>query len=81
MNLLEYTDYLIVALALLGAAYNALGLRLGFFIWIITNSYLTNKNFLAGDYAQSVLFFAYLLIAIYGFIRMAKQTTEGKPTA
>jgi len=79
MSLLDYSDYLIVALALLGAAYNAQGMRLGFFIWIITNTYLTNKNFLSGEYAQCVLFFAYLLLSIYGFIRMGKQPTEGKP--
>ncbi len=68
-----YFEMGIVFLALVGAYLNAKGDQNGFIFWIFTNTYLTWKNLIIHEYAQSSLFLAYLLLALYGYVNWKKH--------
>lgn len=66
MDFLEILNYIIVGVALFGAYLNSQKKIQGFFLWIISNSYLMAYNFAIQELPQAVLFLAYLLITING---------------
>ncbi|HIJ67461.1 MAG TPA: hypothetical protein HPP87_04590 [Planctomycetes bacterium] len=61
-------DWLIVAIAVVGAGFNVLGRWQGFALWIVSNGYWLAYNWRAGEYAQAIIFAVFLAIAIYGLI-------------
>lgn len=56
-------------ISLLGTILNSNMNKYGNFIWIFTNMFWLVYDFYIGAYAQSLLYFIYLLLAIYGFIK------------
>ena len=73
MEFLELINYVIVFIALAGAYFNAQKKIYGFFLWVISNSYLMAYNFAIQELPQAVLFLAYLLITINGIRIWAKK--------
>ncbi len=61
------------AIALAGTLINAERNKYGFVFWLISNLYMTVRFFVIGEYAQSVLFFIYFLLAIRGIVSWAKK--------
>lgn len=56
-------------ISLLGTILNSNMNKYGNFIWIFTNMFWLIYDFSIGAYAQSLLYFIYFLLAIYGFIK------------
>lgn len=56
-------------ISLLGTILNSNMNKYGNFIWIFTNMFWIIYDFSIGAYAQSLLYFIYFLLAIYGFIK------------
>ena len=73
MLFLEILSWIITVIALTGAILNAKQNKWGFILWIISNSYLCILNHINHQYAQSVLFLAYLIITVSGFITWCKN--------
>ena len=64
-------------IALAGTIMNAERNKWGFAFWLISNLYMTVRFFIIGEYAQSVLFFAYFILAIKGvFVWTKKEQNE-----
>jgi nicotinamide riboside transporter PnuC len=61
------------AIALAGTLINAERNKYGFVFWLISNLYMTVRFFVIGEYAQSVLFFIYFLLAIRGIVSWTKK--------
>ena len=55
-------------LALVGAYLNSRGVRFSFAIWMVTNTFFAAHNWQVGEWQQAVLFSAYLLISINGWM-------------
>ena len=70
------TIWIITIIALTGTVLNARQKRSGFLFWIISNAGLSGYNFRIEEYAQSMLFGVYLVLAIYGFINWGKRDEE-----
>lgn len=66
-------------LALLGAYYVSSGKSLGFFIWIFTNIIFMIHNYMIDQWQQSLLFAAYLGLAVYGFLNLLKKENATTP--
>ena len=64
--------WIITIIALIGTVLNAHQKRSGFLFWIVSNAGLSGYNFGIDEYAQSLLFFVYLILAIYGFINWGR---------
>ena len=72
-------NWLIVIIAVIGAALNIAGRWQGFGLWIISNGYWLIYNLQAGEYAQSVIFAVFLALAIYGIVRWrCSELIEGQ---
>lgn len=64
-------------ISLFGTILNSNMNKYGNFIWIFTNMFWLVYDFYIGAYAQSLLYFIYLLLAIYGFIKWSiKEKNE-----
>lgn len=64
-------------ISLLGTILNSNMNKYGNFIWIFTNMFWLVYDFSIGAYAQSLLYFIYFLLAIYGFIKWSiKEKNE-----
>lgn len=61
--------WIITAIALIGTVLNANKQRIGFLFWIVSNLGLFLYNYQNDEYAQALLFFIYLLLAIYGLFK------------
>ena len=61
------------AIALAGTLINAERNKYGFAFWLVSNLYMTVRFFVIGEYAQSVLFFIYFLLAIRGIVSWTKK--------
>jgi nicotinamide riboside transporter PnuC len=61
------------AIALAGTLINAERNKYGFVFWLVSNMYMTIRFFVIGEYAQSVLFFIYFLLAIRGIVSWGKK--------
>jgi len=55
-------------LCIVGSICNVYKLWYSFVIWSICNVYLIIHNYLRKEYAQGTLFFAYLVVSIWGLI-------------
>jgi hypothetical protein len=71
--MIEYLNWVIIAMALYGAYLNSKQDVRGFMFWIVTNCYLMVHNLLIGQLAQGCLFAAYLVLAINGLISWKKK--------
>lgn len=60
-------------ISLLGTILNSNMNKYGNFIWIFTNMFWLIYDFSIGAYAQSLLYFTYFLLAIYGFIKWSMK--------
>lgn len=58
--------WLLAALSLVGVWLNIKKKSTCFIIWLATNASWTIYDFSIGAYAQSVLFFIYTILAVYG---------------
>lgn len=61
------------AIALAGTILNAERNIYGFIFWLISNLYMSIRFFYIGEYAQSVLFLVYFLLAIRGIYAWTKK--------
>ncbi|MDR0679780.1 MAG: hypothetical protein LBF42_01970 [Puniceicoccales bacterium] len=58
---------LFVMISLIGSVFNAMMyIKLSYTLWLFANVFLTLYNFRIGEYAQTFLFAAYLIIGIFG---------------
>lgn len=60
-------------IALIGTILNAKQKKAGFLFWIISNGAFSIYNYQIEEYAQSLLFFVYLILAIYGYFNWGKN--------
>jgi len=65
--------WIIAIVALVGAWLNARTNIFGFVLWIFTNGFWVYHNVRIGQYAQAILYAAFLLMAIYGLIKWNKK--------
>jgi len=64
--------WIFTIIALVGAYFNSLGDKKGFYFWIASNTAFALVNFEIGQYAQSFLFLVYLAISINGIAKWTK---------
>lgn len=79
--LIEYLNFTCVSLALLGAILNANQRRLGFILWIISNTSLSILSIYKFEFSLALLFFCYLLISFYGYVYWKENEKENKWTS
>ena len=65
-------------IAFIGTIMNAERNKWGFAFWLISNLYMSIRFFVIGEYFQSLLFFAYFILAIRGIFSWAKKETREK---
>ena len=64
------------AIAFIGTVINAERNKWGFAFWLISNLYMSIRFFVIGEYFQSMLFFAYFILAIRGIFAWTKKETK-----
>lgn len=64
------------AIAFIGTVINAERNKWGFVFWIVSNTYMCIKLFIMGSYPESLLFFAYFILAIRGIFAWTKKETK-----
>ncbi len=64
--------WFVAIVALIGAYLNARTKVSGFVLWIFTNSFWVYHNINIGQYAQAMLYAAFLLTAVYGLFNWLK---------
>lgn len=74
-NILQWA---ITAIAYTGTLLNSARKKIGFYFWIVSNTCFCIRNYIVGEYAQSVFFFLCLLTAINGIRLWTKQEREEK---
>lgn len=65
-------SWVMSAVALTGTIINAERNRFGFVFWALSNAYMAIRFFVIGEYAQSLLFLIYLILAFRGLTRWAE---------
>lgn len=65
--------WVITAIALFGTWLNAKQNAYGFLFWMVSNAAFCIWNYQIEQYAQSVLFFVYLWLAIFGYVSWRKK--------
>lgn len=65
-------------IALAGTILNAERNIYGFLFWLVSNLYMTIRFVYIGEYAQSVLFLIYFILAIRGIFAWTKKNSENK---
>lgn len=65
-------------IAFIGTIMNAERNKWGFAFWLISNLYMSIRFFVIGEYFQSLLFFAYFILAIRGIFSWTKKETREK---
>lgn len=78
--ILALINWVVIALALYGAYLNAKQDIRGFIFWTITNVWLTSWNLYIGEYPQAMLFLAYTIITVKGYITWRKNLSFEKKT-
>lgn len=63
-------------IAFIGTIMNAERNKWGFAFWLISNLYMSIRFFVIGEYFQSMLFFAYFILAIRGIFAWTKKETK-----
>lgn len=76
--LIEYLNFICVCIALLGALLNANQRRLGFILWMISNTSLSILSFYKFEFSLGFLFICYLFISFYGYISWKENEKEFK---
>lgn len=76
--LIEYINFTCVSIALLGALLNANQRRLGFVLWMISNTSLSILSFYKFEFSLAFLFLCYLLISFYGYMSWKENERECK---
>ena len=67
-SLYEIISWFIVFIALFGAYLISNNDKRGFYLWVISNSFMVINGYITEQYFQVVLFSAYLLITINGIL-------------
>ena len=65
-------------IAFIGTIMNAERNKWGFAFWLISNLYMSIRFFVIGEYFQSLLFFAYFILAIRGIFSWTQKETREK---
>ena len=76
--MLNFVNWVIVIIAILGAIFNARANIFGYYLWICSNIGLAILNLLAKNYPQMVLFIVYSVIVIYGIYSWKKKKKNTK---
>lgn len=66
-------SWVMSAIAFAGTVMNAERNKWGFAFWLISNLYMSVRFFVIKEYAQSVLFFLYFILAIRGIFSWTKK--------
>lgn len=66
-------SWLMSAIAFAGTVMNAERNKWGFVFWLISNLYMSVRFFVIKEYAQSILFFLYFILAIRGIFSWTKK--------
>lgn len=72
----EVLPWLFAAVALCGTIANSRRNKWGFLAWIASNLWMSISSIMAGLMAQGVLFFIYLILAIYGLVKWTRIESE-----
>lgn len=65
--------WIVTAGSLVGTVLNIKKKKICFGIWFCTNTAWCIYDFIIGSYAQAVLFFVYVLLAVYGIYEWNKK--------
>ena len=65
-------------IGLLGTIINAERNKWGFVFWVTSNIYMSIRFFVIGEYAQSVLFFVYFLLAVKGIFSWSSKEEKDR---
>ena len=71
-------DWIIASLSLIGVVANIYNKAWCFILWIITNSFWCIYDLRQGLYSQAILFAVYMLLAVFGLYKWAKNGNEFK---
>lgn len=69
MTAMEILTGILSILSLAGTVLITKQDRRGFALWIVANTGWVVVDYQAGVYAQSLLFFVYLILAVWGWVR------------
>ena len=72
----NYLSGVMSVIALAGTFMNAERNKWGFVFWIVSNTYMCITLFIMGSYPESLLFFAYFILAIRGIFAWTKKETK-----
>lgn len=61
-------SWVMSGIAFAGTLLNAERNKYGFALWMLSNSYMCIRFAVIGEYAQSLLFFSYVLLAVRGIV-------------
>lgn len=75
----EILNWGMALLALAGTILNSRRNKLGFFCWIASNLWMAVTSICAGLIPQGILFFIYLILAIYGVIKWSLIEQDETP--
>lgn len=71
-------SWLMSAVALFGTILNAERNIYGFLFWLVSNLYMTIRFAYIGEYAQSVLFLIYFMLALHGISAWKRKEKKEK---
>lgn len=69
---MEWLNWAMSAIALTGTILNSRRNKFGFICWTLSNLWMAITSIYAGLIPQGILFFIYLLLAIYGIFKWTK---------
>ena len=67
-KVLERLAWFFVVICIIGSIANIYKMWWSFALWPTTNIYLCIHNYVRKEYAQSFLFFVYLVISVWGMV-------------
>lgn len=73
---MDALSWVFTGLAIIGTFLNAKRNRNGFICWMLSDAYLMGLNMEIEQYAQSFLFFIFLLLACYGYYEWKQNKDE-----
>lgn len=76
---MEIISWVFALLALTGTILNSRRNKFGFFCWIASNLWMAVTSICAGLIPQGILFFIYLILAIYGIIKWSLIEQDETP--
>ena len=72
----KIVPWIFSGIGLAGTLINAEKNKWGFVFWLVSNLYMTIRFFYIHEYAQSVLFLVYFILAIRGLISWTKKEKQ-----